>query len=255
MAVTGQKVALVTGAAGGIGRAVARRLAADGLRLALIDQDEAGLAELVAALEAEGMGSGSLCAAAADVSSEADVATYVAEARGLGPIGVLCNVAAILGRLDWLQEVTVEEFDRIMAVNSRGTWLNMKHACAAMIEAGDGGSVINSSANLVNGALAKFAPYIASQHAVVGLTTTGAVELAQHGIRVNAVMIGPSEAPMSEAAISQLFDDTSETPPAPLPLARRGKPEEIAEVFGFLAGDRSSFVTGARLPADGGHSA
>jgi NAD(P)-dependent dehydrogenase (short-subunit alcohol dehydrogenase family) len=240
------KVALVTGAASGIGRASAMRLAAEGARVVVADVDEKAGEEVALATG----GAFVRC----DVTREDDIKAAVAEAqRRWGRLDVAHNNAGWEGPLGKLVDVSADDFDRVIAINLKGVFLGMKHEIPAMIAAG-GGSIVNTAsvAGLVanQGAIA----YSAAKHGVVGLTRTAAAEYARKNVRVNAVCPGWTDTPMSRrvgAENQKVMDGYV----ARVPAGRLGKPEEVAALVAFLASDEAAYLTGAALPVDGGWTA
>lgn len=230
------KRALVTGAATGIGRAIAEDLLAKGATVAMLDRDDIPNAPA------------NTLTLQADVSSEADVMAAMTDVRrNLGEIDILVNNAGILlerGLLD----CTSDDFDRIIGVNLRGTFLVGREAIRMMITKGDGGRVINISSELAYLGREDFSLYCASKSAVLGLTRSWAREFAPT-ILVNAVAPGPTDTAMLDVDSMSPEWRAKETA---IPLARIAKPEEIAKVVTFLAGPDASFVTGQCYQANGG---
>lgn len=238
------KVAIITGAGSGIGRATAIRFAAEGAKVIVTDitgaEDET----------ARSIGGDSI-AVHADVSVSSDVQSVVEVARNrFGRLDVFFNNAGIEGAQAPTAECTEENFDRVISVNLQGVFLGMKYAIPLMIEGG-GGSIINNAsvAGLVG--FPGIPAYCASKGGVVQLTKTAALEYATQGIRVNAICPGVIWTPMVErftagnAELEAAFRATE-------PVGRFGTPEEVAAMALYLASDESSFVTGAALPVDGG---
>ena len=232
------KVAVITGAARGIGRAAAHEFARQGAALVLADRKEE-VHDVVAEVVA---GGGRATGQTVDVSDSGDVRALMAAAVGeFGALDVLFNNAGITGRPAALVDQDEDAFDRILAVNIRGVFLGMKHALPLMISQRHG-SIINTSSVTAIRATPGMAAYTASKHAIIGLTRVGAIEAGPHGVRVNALLPGPTATQM----IGQ------EQFAADVPLGRVSEPEEQAAVACFLASDRSSFVNGDALLADGG---
>lgn len=229
------KLALVTGAASGIGAATVRELAARGARVASLDRRPCTAPEGGLAL-------------AADVSSETEVlAAFAAlDAAGEAP-DILVNCAGIILERP-LTRMTLADFERIMSVNLRGCFLVGREAVARMSGAGRGGRVINVASELAYLGRADYSAYCASKAAVLGLTRSWARELAPD-ILVNAVAPGPVDTPMlsRETMSPDVLARESD-----LPLGRIGRPEEIASVIAFLAGPGASYVTGQTFGANGG---
>ena len=248
------KVALVTGAAAGIGRAAAARLGAEGARLVLVDRDAAHLAATAKELGAE-------AAIEADVTDEASVARYVAETEArCGGIDLFVNNAGIEGRVAPIVELTADDWDRVQAVNARGVFLGLREVLRSMARAGRGGAIVNTASMAGVRGGPSFSPYIASKHAVVGLTKTAALESARLGIRVNAVAPGFIDtrmlADLDKAHSAGDVDETRRQREASVPLGGRyGKPEEVASVMAFLLSDDASYVTGNIVLIDGGLNA
>ena len=187
------RVVLITGAAGGIGRAAARRFAAEGATVVAVDLAGSDLDGTAAAVAAEG---GEITTVTADVRSESDVASYVAAALDAhGRVDAFLNNAGIEGPIETLADCRAEEFDRVMAVNVRGVWLGIKHAGPAIAASG-GGAIVNTASMLGTVGLARMGAYVASKHAVIGLTRTAALELAPLGVRVFAVAPAPVDTRM-----------------------------------------------------------
>lgn len=247
------KVALVTGAANGIGRAAAARLGAEGARLVLVDRDAEALAETAKQLGAEAH-------LEADVTDEAAVDGYVHEAEArCGGIDLFVNNAGIEGRVAPIVDLDVADFDRVQAVNARGVFLGLRAVLRSMTRSGRGGAIVNTASQAGIKGGPSFSPYIASKHAVVGLTRTAALEVARHGIRVNAVAPGFIDTRMMgdlDQAHSQ--GDVAETRrrrEAVVPLGRYGSADEVASVMAFLLSDDASYVTGNIVLVDGGLNA
>jgi NAD(P)-dependent dehydrogenase (short-subunit alcohol dehydrogenase family) len=247
------KVAIVTGAASGIGAETARALAREGARVVLTDRaaDEgAALAEQLASGGAETL------FAAHDVTSEEDWIAVVTTAKArFGRIDVLVNNAGVGGGQPLL-ESTLEQWRTVTAVNLDGVFLGMRHVCPVMIETG-GGSVINLSSILGKVGQAGAVAYCASKGGVALMTKAAALELAPMGVRVNSVHPGYIETPMVANALHQSENgnemrDMLITRHA---LGRMGVPKEIANGIVFLASDESSFMTGSELVIDGGYTA
>ena len=242
------KVALVTGAGSGIGRATALVFAREGAKVVVSDIVVAGGQETVQQIEAAG---GEAIFVKADVSQAADVETLVTQTvETYGRLDCAFNNAGIEGGMKLTIDCTKEEFDRTIAVNLTGVWLCMKYEIQQMLSQG-GGAILNtaSAAGLVG--FPSLPDYVASKHGVVGLTKTAALEYAKSGIRVNAVCPGVIQTPMVErgAQLSPGFDELALSME---PVGRFGQPAEVGEAVVWLCSDAASFVTGHPMAVDGG---
>ncbi|WP_203350414.1 SDR family NAD(P)-dependent oxidoreductase [Streptomyces sp. S-9] len=243
------KVALITGATGGIGAATAERFAREGARLVLTDVASEPLLSLARRIEA---GGAEVTTALLDVSSAREweeVTTLVRDRFGV--LDVLVNVAGIL---DWpgVEDTREEAWDRVIDVNQKGTWLGMR-AAMPLLRASGNASVINTSSVLGLVGSGAAAAYQASKGAVRLLSKTAAVEYARQGVRVNSIHPGVIATPM----IQDLLDEQGDQQPdiRRTPMRRAGRADEIASAMLFLACDDSSFVTGSELVVDGGLTA
>jgi NAD(P)-dependent dehydrogenase (short-subunit alcohol dehydrogenase family) len=243
------KAGLVTGAASGIGRACALRFASEGAAVVVADLASAqdGAAETVQAIRAAG-------------GTAEFVACDVADAAGNEAL--VAHVVTRFGRLDFahnnagigvhrlLHETPDEDFDRVIAVNLRGTFLGMKHQIRAMLanEMPTRGAIVNTSSNAGLMAVTMLSAYAASKHGILGLTKNGAVEYADQGIRVNAVCPGAIMTPL----MSDQPPERQQEILAPQAMSRFGDPAEVAAAVVWLCSEQASFVTGVALPVDAG---
>jgi 3-oxoacyl-[acyl-carrier protein] reductase len=244
------RTAIVTGAARGIGAAVARRLAGDGLAVAVLDLDESTCAPVVAELAAAG---GRALAVGADVSDEAQVQAAVARvAAELGPPTVLVNNAGVI-RDNLLFKMTVADWDAVMGVHLRGAFLMSRAAQQHMIDAG-WGRIVNLSSTSALGNRGQ-ANYAAAKAGMQGFTKTLAIELGRFGVTVNAIAPGFIETPMTEATAARVgmsFDAFKAAAAAQIPVARIGQPEDVAAAASFFVRDDASYVSGQVLYVAGG---
>lgn len=243
------KVAVITGAAGGMGKADALLFVKEGAKVAITDLQEDKLKDVVAEIEALG---GEAIGIKHNVASEKDWVRVVDETvKKFGKIDILVNNAGISNATPFM-DMTVEGWEKTMSINVTSIFLGQKYVIPHMIEAG-GGSIINISsiAGLTGGSGA--GPYTASKGAVRMLTKATAVDFAKHNIRCNSVHPGFIETPMTvdmfkDEKMAQWFQSMT-------PLPRLGKAEDIANGVLFLASDESSYITGVELPIDGGYYA
>jgi NAD(P)-dependent dehydrogenase (short-subunit alcohol dehydrogenase family) len=250
------KVVVITGAASGIGRATAVRFATEGARVDLVDLADAALADVAAAAEKAG---GAALPVVADVSRAGDVERYVSEAiRHYGGIDCFFNNAGIEGYIGSLVDYPEETFDRVIAVNLKGVWLGMKFVGPAMRQRG-GGAIVNTASTAGLRGSATIIAYVASKHAVIGMTRSAALEFAPHGIRVNAICPAPIETRMMRALERGLDPADPEGVHARIaagsPLGRYGQPEEVAALVAFLCSTDASYITGDYYPVAGGRLA
>jgi NAD(P)-dependent dehydrogenase (short-subunit alcohol dehydrogenase family) len=247
------KVALVTGAASGLGAATARRLAKDGAAVLLTDRDLAG-EDIAASITAAG---GQAAFRPHDVTSHPDWAAAVEHAvHDFGRLDILVNNAGVAGGRYELMDHSYDAWRQILAVNLDGVFLGLRHA-GPRIAASGGGSVINLSSILGKVGMAGAAAYCASKGGVTLLTKAAALEWAPLGIRVNSVHPGFIDTPMVSNALADR-EDGNEMRVALMnahPIGRFGVPREIADAIAFLASDDASFITGAELVVDGGFTA
>jgi NAD(P)-dependent dehydrogenase (short-subunit alcohol dehydrogenase family) len=244
------KVALITGGAGVIGRAAARRLHDEGATIVLVDKDEAGVRAA-----AQDFGNAKAAWLAADVTDPASVASYAKTAfERFGPIHAFFNNAGIEGPTAPLADFPEDGFAAVMAVNVTGVFLGMKYLLPRMAE---GGSVIITSSTAGLRGAANFVAYCASKHAVIGIMRTAALEAAPRRIRVNSVHPAPVESDMIRR-LERARAGNGDTDAMKrrfvqrIPMGRYVLPEEVADLVLFLASDESRMITGTTLGIDGG---
>lgn len=239
------KVAVVTGAARGIGRACAERFLQDGAKVVIGDVDEAALAETAAEI-----GSDSLLTIRADVTKRTDIEGLVARAvDAFGRLDVMLNNAGIARNQDFL-DITEEDFDAVLAVNLRGAFLGTQIAARQMAKQG-GGVIINMSSVNAHLAIPSLATYAISKGGMNQLTTVASVALAPKGIRVVGVGPGTIATDLVAQAI-MTSEDARRSVMSRTPMGRCGEPSEIASVAAFLASDDASYITGQTIYPDGG---
>ena len=250
------KVIIVTGAAGGIGRAACLRFASEGARIVAVDLPGAALTAIVDDVQAAG---GEAIPATADVSQSAQVKNYVDLTRmTYGRIDGFFNNAGIEGWVGPSTEYPEEIFDKVLAVNVKGVWLGMKYVVPVMRENG-GGAIVNTASVAGLSGTPTIIAYGASKHAVIGLTKSAALEFGHDNIRVNAVCPSPIETRMMRSLERGLNPDDPESvhraAAANIPLGRYGEPEEVAALAAFLCSDDAKFISGGVYTVDGGSRA
>jgi 2-hydroxycyclohexanecarboxyl-CoA dehydrogenase len=243
------RTALVTGAAGGMGEATARRLAREGRRVALVDIDAAGAHRVAAEIAS---GGGQALAVVADISNRAAIDAALGEIRGaLGPVTILVNNAAVENFCPFA-EIDEANWDRVMDVNLKGVFLLTQAVLPDMIAAG-WGRIVNISAYGAQLGATEMAHYTASKGGVIAMTRSLGVELGRHGITINSVSPGFIDTPMARRAIEGgKFSVTAEQIVAAYPIPRLGRPEEIAAACCFLASEDASYITSQVLGVNGG---
>jgi NAD(P)-dependent dehydrogenase (short-subunit alcohol dehydrogenase family) len=232
----------VTGAGGAIGSEIVRALLARGAQVAAVDRD-------LDAVNRQFSSDTRVLPVAADLADEKDVEALAATVRErFGSIAMVANNAGIEGPVAPITETSVDEFDRVIAVNVRGPFLVIKHLMPILQ---DGGAIVNTSSALGLVGAPGLAPYITSKHAVIGLTKVAALEGASRGIRVNAVCPGPIEGRMIDALEAAIFGDSGTTFASVVPLGRHGKPAEIADFIAYLLSADAAYITGTAHSIDG----
>ncbi len=242
------KVALITGAGSGIGRASALVFAREGAKVALADIVVEGGEETVRMVKEA---AGEAFFIKADVSNAAEVEAMVnTVVETYGRIDCAYNNAGIEGQLASTDEYAEDMFDKVIGINLTGVWLCMKYELPHMLKQGSG-AIVNTASGAGLIGVAGMSAYVASKHGVVGLTKTAALEYAKSGIRVNAVCPGLIQTPMVER-ITNGHPQLGEALVAAEPIGRTGRPEEIAESVVWMCSDAASFVTGHAMSVDGG---
>ena len=249
------RIAIITGGSGGIGKAVAVKVLEEGASVVLVDLDQPGLNATARELGA----SDRVIAIRADVANEDDVRRYVqATLDRFGRIDVFFNNAGIEGKVAPLEQQDTAMFDKVIAINVRGTYLGLKYVLPHMYRAGHG-SVINTSSVAGLDGFADVLPYVTSKHAITGMTKVAAIEAARHGVRVNSVHPSPVDTRMMRSLEAGFDPNDPDAAKADfekaIPLGRYGEPGDIANLVLFLASDQSSFITGAQYRIDGGMGA
>jgi NAD(P)-dependent dehydrogenase (short-subunit alcohol dehydrogenase family) len=246
------KVAIITGASGGIGSATARKMVAEGAKVMLSGRDKGRLEAVAAQINVKG----SVGIFVGNPAEESDVAALVAETKSrFAGVDILFANAGAEGAIAPLTSISVEEFDMVQQVNVRGTWLAIKHAGPAIVERG-GGSIICTSSVAGSVGVAGLAAYAASKHAINGLVHVAALEFAKLGVRVNSV----APAPIDNAMMASIEKQASPDDPSLarqgfsglIAMGRYGTNDEVANVVAFLASDEAAYCTGGIYPVDGG---
>jgi NAD(P)-dependent dehydrogenase (short-subunit alcohol dehydrogenase family) len=241
------KTAFITGAASGIGRATAVAFAAEGARVVVTDRGEAALQETAEHVKAAGA---EVLAITCDVSKPEEIQAAVAQVvKTFGRIDCAFNNAGVENKAAPLHEIELQEWDRILNINLRGTFVCMKHEIAQMVRQG-GGVVVNTSSGAGIRGVAGGAAYAASKHAIIGMTKSAALDYAKQNIRVNAILPGNIATPMMDRFTGGDIQKAIDLEP----VGRLGKPEEIAGAVLWMCSDLGGFVTGSSIVVDGGWS-
>ncbi len=250
------KTAIITGAAGGIGRAACLRFASEGARIVAVDLPNSALDEVVSEVKTAGA---EAIAVPCDVTQSAQVENYVRVAKAtFGRIDAFFNNAGIEGWVGPSIDYPEEMFDRVLAVNVKGVWLGIKHVVPVMREQG-GGAIVNTASVAGLSGTPTIIAYGASKHAVIGLSKSAALEFGPDKIRVNAVCPSPIETRMMRSLERGINPDHPEAVrrmmAANIPLGRYGEPDEVAALVAFLCSDDATFISGGVYTIDGGSRA